>query len=114
MTTIHEIPLTPRAQVMRCDMGGVTYTFHFKYNKAMQCWIMDIRDGNDFPIGGTGGLDGIPLVTGTDLLGQFRYLGIGGGIPMIVMTVAVGHSPDEVPTFTNLGVDGHLYFETLV
>jgi hypothetical protein len=93
-------------------MGGTTYALHFKFNRIMQAWVMDIRDASDQPIGGAGGLDGIPLVTGTDLLGQFRYLAIGGGIPMIVMTIAVGHSPDEVPTFQNLGIDGHLFFQT--
>ena len=112
MTAIHEIPLTPQPQTLQCEMGGVLYSFRFKWNRIIGAWVMDIRDAAGDPIGGTGGLDGVPLVTGTDLLGQFRYLAIGGGIPMIVMTIAVGQSPDEVPTFRNLGVDGHLFFET--
>ena len=114
MSSVHEIPLKPRPQILRCDVGGIIYTFRFKYNMAMQCWIMDIYDVEGYPIGGTGGLSGIPLVTGVDLLGQFRYLGIGGGVPMIVMTVAVGKSPDENPTYQNLGIDGHLYYLSLI
>jgi hypothetical protein len=65
---------------------------------------MDIGDVFDAPL-----VNGIPLVTGTDLFGQFRYLGIGGGLPMIVMTIAVGRSPDEIPTYENLGIDRHVY-----
>jgi hypothetical protein len=70
--------------------------------------MLDIYDSNWDPI-----VMGTPLVTGTDLLGQFGYLGIGKSgaswVQLVVMTIAVGHSPDEVPTFQDLGVDGHLY-----
>jgi|SRR5215471_12279476 len=110
MSVIFKIPLSPRAQVFRCDIGGVTYTLHLRWNPVCESWVIDIHDAND---DGTLGLSGIPLVTGTDLLGQFRYLGIGGGVPLITMTIGPGHSPDEVPTYDNLGVDGQLYFKTL-
>jgi hypothetical protein len=109
MSTIWEIPLSPRAQRMRMDIGGTFYVLHFKYNSVLNAWIMDVNDTNDIPI-----LEGVPLVTGSDLFGQFRYFGIGGGLPMIVMTVGPGRSPDEVPNYTNLGIDGHVYFETSV
>jgi hypothetical protein len=109
MSTIYEIPLIARAHQMRIDIGGTVYILHFKFNRVCGSWVMDIKDTTDAPL-----LDGIPLVTGTDLFGQFRYLGIGGGLPMVVMTVGPGRSPDEVPTYDNLGTDGHLYFETLV
>jgi len=106
---IWEIPLTPRVQEMRIDINGTLYTLHFKYNVVCNTWVLDINDAADAPL-----LHGIPLVTGTDLFGQFRYLGIGGGLPMIVMTVGPGRSPDEIPTWENLGIDGHVYFQTLV
>jgi hypothetical protein len=112
MTAIRELPLTPRPQTLTCELGGTTYLFRFKWNRIIQAWVMDIRDSAGLPIAGLAGLDGIPLVTGTDLLGQFRYLAIGGGLPMIVMTIAVGRSPDEVPNFRNLGTDGHVFFQT--
>jgi len=109
MSTIWEIPLSPRAQRMVIDMGGIEYTLHFNYNRVSQTWIMDVHDANDVPF-----INGIPLVTGTDLLGQFRYMGIGGGLPVVTMTIGLGHSPDEIPTYENLGVDSHVYYKTLV
>jgi|SRR5215471_208730 len=109
MTTIYEIPLTPRAQKMTLMMGNAQYTMHFRFNRITDTWILDVNDSAD-----NGLVHGIPLVTGVDLFGQLRYLGIGGGVPMIVMTIAVGRSPDEIPTYENLGIDSHVYFKTLV
>lgn len=109
MSTVWEIPLTPHAQRMRLDIGGTVYTLHFKYNSVIQAWMMDVNDSADNPI-----LEGVPLVTGSDLFGQFRYLGIGGGLPMIVMTIGPGMSPDNIPQYADLGVDGHVYYMTLV
>lgn len=109
MSVIWQIPLQGgAAQTLQVSIGSVTYTLHFTYNMAMPAWIMDINDSYDVPI-----CQGIPLVTGTDLMGQFRYLGIGGGVPMTVMTVGVGKSPDEIPTYENLGIEGQVFYKTL-
>ena len=117
MTTVYQLPLSPQTQKMRVDIGGTLYTLRLRWNPISACWIVDLTDENDAPlINGSGaglGLTGIPLVTGTDLMGQFRYLGIGGGTPWTAMTIGPGHSPDEVPTRDNLGTDGNVYFETL-
>jgi hypothetical protein len=107
VSTISELPLIPRTQTLRTDMAGTTYTLHFRYNRACGSWVMNVGDADDVLI-----LGGIPLVTGTDLFGQFRYMGIGGGIPMIVMTIGPGVSPDTVPTYENLGIDGRVFFKT--
>jgi len=48
---------------------------------------------------------GIALVTGTDLLGQYAYVGIGGAL-----YVATDGNPDAVPTFDNLGGSCKLYW----
>jgi predicted Zn-dependent protease with MMP-like domain len=109
MSTIWEIPLTPRPQTMRIDIGSAFYVVSVKFNTVIKAWVMDIDDAVNNPV-----LHGIPLVTGTDLFGQFRYMGIGGGLPMIVMTIGPGRSPDDVPNYQNLGIDGHVYFKTLV
>jgi hypothetical protein len=109
MPTIWEIPLSPRTQKMRVDISGTVYTLHLKFNSVCNTWIMDVNDSNDFPV-----LEGVPLVTGSDLFGQFRYLGIGGGVPVIVMTIGPGRSPDEIPNYVNLGIDGRVFFKTLV
>ena len=63
---------------------------------------MDIGDVNGNPL-----VSGIALVTGADLLGQYAYLGIGG--QLIVMTDG---DPSAIPTFTNLGIESHLYYVT--
>lgn len=113
MSTIYEVPLSPQAQRFRADIGGASYTLTIRWNQFLAAWVMNIHDESDLPLSGRG-LNGIPLLPGTDLLGQFRYLGIGGGLPMIVMTIGPGRSPDEVPSYTNLGIDAHLFFKTLV
>jgi hypothetical protein len=109
--TYFEIPLSARAQRFTMDINGTSFTLHIRWNQYMNAWIMNIHDFADNPLP-QHGLNGIPLLTGTDLMGQFRYLGIGGGIPMIVLTIGPGLPADQVPT-TNLGIDGHLFFETL-
>jgi hypothetical protein len=47
----------------------------------------------------------MPLVTGIDLLRQYRYLGIPGS--MIVYTDG---DPDAPPTLENLGNESNLYY----
>lgn len=72
------------------------------WNEKSACWVMDLSDANGNQI-----LVGVPMVTGADLLGQFEYLGFGGQ-----MVVRTDHNADAVPTFTNLGDAGHVYFVT--
>ena len=83
-------------------MAGVVYNLTLKWNDAVQAWVMDIADsaGNNI-------LSGIPLVTGEDLLAPFGYLNFGG--QLIVQT---DNSINDVPTFTNLGSSGNLFFVT--
>jgi uncharacterized protein DUF6983 len=47
------------------------------------------------------------LVTGADLLAQYKHLGFTGAL--VVQTVS---NPDAVPTFANLGDDGQVYWVT--
>lgn len=79
-----------------------TQKLDVKYNKAATCWVVDILDQDGNPI-----LMGVPLVTGCDLLEQFAYLGFG--LQMIAQT---DFDTDAVPTFENLGREGHLYLLT--
>lgn len=71
-----------------------------KWCKPAACWVADIADINGNPI-----VSGIPLVTGADLLEQFGYLRLGGQL-----LAQTDHDTDAVPTFTNLGKEGHMYF----
>lgn len=108
---VFEIPTIPSAnQRKRFTLDGVTYTLALNFNTVAQVWVMDIYAAD----GVTPILLGRPLVTGTDLLGQFTYLDIGRDNGMVTATIAVGIAPTETPTFDNLGVDGHLYIATRV
>jgi hypothetical protein len=105
------IPTTPtRLQKFTVTINGFDYGMRLLWNKASSCWVIDIYDDGGNPL-----LMGLPLVTGIDLLSQFEYLGIGKNdetatlTQLIVLTYAVGVSPDTIPTWDNLGVDGFLY-----
>jgi hypothetical protein len=108
---VYTIPTIPsRLQKFKVTINGLDYGMRLLWNKASSCWVIDIyTDGGD-PL-----LMGMPLITGIDLLLQFEYLGIGKNdetvtlTQLIVMTYAVGVSPDTVPTWENLGTDGFLY-----
>lgn len=101
--TPFEIPLQPSAaQKLVVTMANVQYTLTFRWNVPANAWIVDFADENGAPI-----VEGIPIVTGADLLAQLRYLNFGGAL--IAQT---DNDQDAVPTFSNLGVTGHVYFVT--
>lgn len=92
-------------QTFSVQLGGVTYQLTFLYRNdpgGQGGWTLDIADAANNPI-----VQGIPLVTGADLLAQYRHLGFTG--KLIVQTTS---NPDAVPTFANLGNDGRLYWVT--
>ncbi|MNT70290.1 hypothetical protein D3C72_2086560 [compost metagenome] len=64
--------------------------------------MLDIADANNAPL-----VSGIPLVTGVDLLAQFRHLGFAGRL-----WVQGADNPDDVPTYEDLGIGSHLYWVT--
>jgi hypothetical protein len=104
MSTIFGIPLqvgTP--QTFPITLGGVQYELTLIYRNVSQGgWVLDIADQNSNPI-----LQGIPLVTGVNLLEQYDYLEFGGQL-----WVQTSSDPDAVPTFQNLGEDGQIYWVT--
>lgn len=100
MTTAREIPLTGRAQRFGISLSNVDYTLTTWWNTYASCWMLSLHDANDNSI-----IDSIPLITGADLLEQFAYLGLGG--QLIVQTDG---DADAVPTYANLGAQGHLYW----
>lgn len=100
---IYEIPLTPEPQRFSIPIGATTYNLRFGWNENdMGGWFMDIADDAENPI-----LMGIPLVTGSNLLEQFAYLGIEGKLQISTDT-----DSDAVPTFDNLGLASHLFLVT--
>jgi predicted Zn-dependent protease with MMP-like domain len=103
MASFYKVPLQAAPQKFTIVLSGVTYTLTMQYrNTLMGGWILDIGDANNNPI-----LQGIPLVTGVNLLDQYAYLGFVGALWVQTTT-----DPDEVPTYENLGTDGNVYYVT--
>ncbi len=100
MTTPYEVPLSATPQTFTIQLNGATYAMTVKWNAAASAWVLDIGDASNNPL-----VQGIPLITGADLLAQYEYLGIGGKI--IVQT---DNDPAAVPTYDNLGKTGHLFY----
>lgn len=98
---IYMIPLQVGApQTFSITLNGKAYQFTLKYRNVDQGgWVLDVQDsaGNDV-------VNGIPLVTGANLLAQYAYLGFGGSL-----WVQTPGNADAVPTFENLGQDA-LFF----
>lgn len=98
----YEIPLSPNPQTFTVSLSGTDYRMTVQWrNSEGAGWILDIADTSANPI-----IQGIPLVTGVNLLEQYAYLIPG------VLWVQTTADPDAVPTFDNLGVGSHLYWYT--
>lgn len=100
VTTSYEIPLQATPQTLSITLAGVQYNLTVKWNDQNASWVVDMADINNDPI-----VSGIPLVTGEDLLGQLGYLELGGSL-----YAQTDNDTNAVPTFDNLGTQGHLYF----
>jgi len=103
MPSYYRVPLKPGApQRLSVALGQVEYRLTLKYRDVEQGgWVLDIADANDAPI-----VSGVPLVTGADLLGQYKHLGFAGRL-----WVQTPSNPDAAPTFDGLG-DALLWWVT--
>lgn len=101
--SIYEIPLqSATPQKFSVPINGVTYSLSFQFCDAPDGgWLMNIADTY-----GTSLANGIPLVTGVDLLEQYAHLGFG--FKMFVLTDG---APAACPTWGNLGSTSHVYVE---
>lgn len=100
---VYRIPLSSEPQRFTINLGGIEYGLTVRYrNATMGGWVIDVTDRSGVQM-----VNGIPLVTGADLLAQYSHLGFAGEL-----RVQTGDDPDEVPTFTNLGEQSHLYWIT--
>lgn len=98
---VFEIPLQPTPQKINVLLGLVSYNLTVVWRDADQGgWFLDIADVSDNPI-----LRGLPLITGADLLAQYKYLDFGGKL-----VVQSDSNPDNTPTFADLGSTSHLYW----
>lgn len=96
----YEVPLSAKPQTFSISLNGVTYYLTLRWNVIGNYWVLDIADDERTPL-----IQGIPVVTGLDLLGQFRSFNFNGWL--IAQTDG---DADAVPTFANLGTAGRLYF----
>ena len=98
----YEIPLTPsQNQTVSVVLLNITYSLTLQWRNAVQTWFLDIADDSGNPL-----IQGLALVTGSDLLRQHQHLGIGGGLFVVCDTGT------DAPTFDNLGSSSHLIFAT--
>ena len=101
MATYLEIPLdAAKPQTLQVTLNGTNYNLRVWWNAPNQLWYIDFFDTQNNPI-----LLGIPMTTGTDLLGQYEYLEFGGSLYALS-----DFDTAAPPTFVNLGSTGHLYF----
>lgn len=101
MSTIYEIPLSSEPQSFSVDLGGTTYRIIMLWNIISSVWTLDFYNKDEAPV-----LRGVPLVANVDLLAAYPHLNFGG-----TLIAKTDDSPDTPPTFDNLGLTGHLYFE---
>lgn len=103
MANYFEIPLSPEPQRFTVTLGGVDYRLSVQYRNAGGAgWVLDIADASNQPL-----VSGLPLVTGVDLLGQYRHLQFGGRL-----WVQGAENPDDVPTYDDLGIGSHVFWVT--
>lgn len=96
----YEILLTGgQNQTVSVVLINITYRFTLQWREAAQTWFLDIADDAGDPL-----VQGIALVAGSNLLHQYQYLGLGGGL------VVMCDTGTDAPTFENLGVSAHLLF----
>lgn len=100
--TPYEIPLKAEGARFTIALGARSYQVTVRWNEVASTWILDIASST-----GQALVQGIPLVTGVDLLAPFAYLSFGGSL-----YVQTDHDIDAIPTVDNLGATSHLYFVT--
>ncbi|WP_065494709.1 hypothetical protein [Burkholderia sp. CCA53] len=98
---IYEMPLSADVQTFNISLSGTIYRLTLVY-RGPAGWVLDIADASDNPL-----VSGIPLVTGVDLLAQYKYLGFQGRL-----WVQGAENPDDVPTFEDLGIGSKVYWVT--
>lgn len=97
---VYEIPLKGQSETFSIVLLNISYRLSVIWRSAAAGWFLDIADATGAPM-----VQGIPLVTGANLLAQYAYLGIGGAL-----IVSTDGDQSAVPTFENLGSGSHLRF----
>lgn len=100
--TTYEIPFSPQPQSFTIALNGGSYRLTTRWCAPMLAWTLDIADADNVPM-----VQGLPLVTGTDILKQLAYLGIKGSI-----RVQSSGEITKVPGLAELGISGLVFFIT--
>lgn len=98
-----EIKLNARPERFRVtlpDQLVLTLTVTWR-NRGGAGWVLDIADGEGVAL-----VRGVAMVTGADLLTQYKHVGIPGGL----VVISDGADPYAEPTFTGIGTDSKLYY----
>ena len=98
--SVSEIPLSPDNQQFAVALAGQSFQMTITWRAVF--WCLDIMDS-----AGADLIKGIPLITGADLLAQYRYLELG-----FSLYVGCDNQSSENPTEADLGIYSHLYAVT--
>lgn len=98
---IREIPLQPLPQQFRVTLGEKQLQMVTRWRDAPEAgWTLDICTSEGVPL-----IAGMMLVTGANLLAQYQHI-----VPGLLFVASDVH-PWDAPTFENLGVGSHLYYD---
>jgi len=97
---VSEIPLAPENQAFSIAIAGTTFQMSVIWRAEF--WCLDLMDGSGAMI-----IAGIPMITGYDLLTQYRHLNLGFSLYVICDVEG-----QENPTQSDLGTTSHLYAVT--
>lgn len=96
---VYRIPLANVPQRFQIDISGQPYIIVCRWNESIG-WTLDISNGTTE----AAMIRCLPLVVGSDLLGQYGYLGVGAE-----MYVYTDGDQYAVPTLENLGTESNVY-----
>jgi hypothetical protein len=97
---VQEIPLSADNQQFATSIAGTTYSMRILWRG--NCWVMDLYNSSSTPL-----IQGVPLISGTNLLEQYRHMELG-----FALVVACDNPQQEYPTQYDLGTTSHLYLIT--
>jgi hypothetical protein len=98
---VNEIPLNPYPENFLVTLDDKEYTMATSWCASASTWMLSVSTSAG-PV-----LSGAPLIPGVDLLAQYTNLGFKGQL-----VAQVDHDKYAVPSFSGLGITGHLYYIT--